>query len=860
MIKQTIRLLALSALLHLALPATASPNFISAGAMSSPRSEHTATLLPNGKVLFAAGTFYSYTESLASADLFNPTNGLWRNTGSLNLSRLRHTATLLPSGKVLIAGGDGDGYPMIPDLSSAELYDFTTETWTNTGSLHIGRELHTMTMLANGKVLVVGGAGTNVPHSLSSAELYDPTTGTWTATGSLNAPRYLHTTTLLPNGKVLVVGGLNDYFNGPGGQGLPLSSAELYDPATGQWTYTYPMSTNRFGHTATLLPTGKVLVVGGSDWINACSSAELYDPATELWTPTGSLNTTREWHTATSLPNGKVLVAGGEYSDTNFNTIMLSNAELYDPTNGTWMQVGTMTDARGYGLTATLIPSGKVLFAGGLGTNGTLASAELFDPTIAVVTLGNLSQIYDGTAKGVSVTTMPPGLSVNLIYNGFSNAPTNAGSYTVIGTVNDAYYVGSATNTFTINNKVVATVTLDNLNQLYDGTAKSVSVTTDPLGLTVDLIYNGSANAPTNVGSYTVAGIINDAQYAGGATNTLVIHDIADYFTYTTNDLAITITGYTGAGGDVVIPATINGMPVTSIGDNAFVNNFSLTSVYIPSNVANIGNNAFANCNSLMAINVNAANASYSSIDGVVFNKNQTTIIQFPNGRGGSYVIPGSVTNIGNNAFYASLKLTSITIPNGVISIGSYSFDACWSLTSITIPNSVTSIGDDAFNSCINLASVIISTSVASIGDGAFAGCNKLTNITIPASVNSIGAFAFWNCTSLTALYFSGNAPNVGFGVFASDNNATVYYLTETTGWDTTLGGRPTALWPAPALGISTYNNQPTVFFPTATGTNFTLQMTTNLVSGNWVTVSNGIPVSGIIITNPSGSAFFRLH
>ena len=611
------------------------------------------------------------------------------------------------------------------------------------------------------------------------------------------------------------------------------------------------MSTNRSGHTATLLPSGKVLVAGGSDWNNSFSSAELYDPATELWTPTGSLNATNGYVTATLLANGKVLVAGGGDS---------ASAELYDPTNGIWTVAGTMTDARGYGLTATLLPNGKVLFAGGLGTNDTLSSAELFDPTVAIVTLGNLNQIYDGTAKSVSVTTAPPGLTVNLTYNGSINAPTNIGNYTVIGTVIDAYYKGSATNTLAISDKITAIVILDNLSQTYDGTAKNVSITTDPPGLTVNLTYNGSASAPTNEGSYTVIGIINDAQYAGWATNTLVIHDIVDYFTYQTNNSCIVITGYSGPDGDLVIPAIINGMPVTSFADFAFVSHYGLTSVLIPNTVTNIGNSPFADCKNLMSISVDAGNPSYRSVGGVLFDQSQTSVILYPNGRAGDYAIPSGVTNIGNYAFAFCLKLTGISIPNSVVSIGNNAFQECWSMTSLALPNKVISIGDSAFNSCSSLTSLVFSGDVVSLGSGAFAGCYNLTSVTIPASLVSMGDYTFASCNKITALNFSGNAPSVGFGVFDNDNNMTVYHLAGTSGWGTTLGGRPAALWPAPALGISTYSSQPTVFFPTATGTNYVLQMTTNLASGNWVTVSNGIPISGIIVTNPPGTAFFRLH
>jgi poly(hydroxyalkanoate) depolymerase family esterase len=138
------------------------------------------------------------------------------------------------------------------------------------------------------------------------------------------------------------------------------------------------------------------------------------------------------------------------------------------------------------------------------------------------VTLGNLSQTYDGTAKSASATTTPSGLTVNITYSGSANAPTNAGSYTVIATINDAHYQGSATNTLVIS-QGAGTVTLDSLSQTYDGMAKSVTATTTPTNLTVNITYNGSANAPTNAGSYTVIGMINDTNYQGSATNTLVI-------------------------------------------------------------------------------------------------------------------------------------------------------------------------------------------------------------------------------------------------------------------------------------------------------------------------------------------------
>jgi hypothetical protein len=178
------------------------------------------------------------------------------------------------------------------------------------------------------------------------------------------------------------------------------------------------------------------------------------------------------------------------------------NGSANAPTNaGSYTVIGTITDVKYQGCATNTLVISK-----GTGT----------------VNLVNLSQTYNGTARSVTATTTPTNLTVNITYNGFSDAPTNAGSYTVIGTISDANYQGSATNTLVIS-KAAGAVTLGNLSQTYDGTAKSASATTTPTNLTVNLTYNGSANAPTNAGSYTVIGTINDANYQGSATNTLVI-------------------------------------------------------------------------------------------------------------------------------------------------------------------------------------------------------------------------------------------------------------------------------------------------------------------------------------------------
>jgi len=192
---------------------------------------------------------------------------------------------------------------------------------------------------------------------------------------------------------------------------------------------------------------------------------------------------------------------------------------------------------------------------------------------------------------------------------------------------------------------------------------------------------------------------------------------------------------------------------------------------------------------------VETNNPAYTSADGVLFNRGQTTLIQYPGGKVGSYLIPNSVTRLEDEAFLDCTSLINVTIGNNVTSIGGGAFDDCTSLTSVTIGNSVTSIGDGAFFNCVSL-----------------------TNVTIPSSVTGIGADAFAGCFSLTSVYFQGNAPSLGAFVFGGFpwsiqyplDNATAYYLSGTLGWGSTFGGIPTALWTPsilttnPSFGVRT--------------------------------------------------------
>jgi len=200
---------------------------------------------------------------------------------------------------------------------------------------------------------------------------------------------------------------------------------------------------------------------------------------------------------------------------------------------------------------------------------------------------------------------------------------------------------------------------------------------------------------------------------------------------------------------------------VTTIGNGTFANCRSLTEVNIPNSVTTLGEIIFRNCINLTAINVATDNNQYSSIDGVLFNKNQTTLIQYPGGKQGGYTIPNSVTTIVNYAFFYC-NLTEVTIPNSVTTIGENVFTGCQSLNAITIPNSITTIGDNAFYDCRSLTSITIPNSVTTIGDRAFYNCISLTAVTIPNLLTSIGERAFAGCRSLTAVTIPNSTTTIG--------------------------------------------------------------------------------------------------
>lgn len=328
----------------------------SASSMSAARYLHAAALLPKGKVLITGGG--DGEGSISSSELYDPATGTFSATGSMAVARRFHTATLLRNGKVLVAGGIAG-----TEHSSAELYDPAAGTFSPTGPMKFARSGHIAVLLPNGKVLVAGGYLGNMYYS--SAELYDPASGTFAVTGSMSVGRGQFSATLLPSGKVLVAGGDST--------GATFThSADLYDPATGIFSATGSMSEARFRHSATLLPNGKVLMAGGANSEGTIFSAELYDPATGTFSATGSLSGIRQGPMAILLPNGKVLVTGGADSGT-----ALSSSELYDPVAGTFSVIGSMGEFRA-SPTATLLSNGKVLVAGGHNGSVAVNSAELY--------------------------------------------------------------------------------------------------------------------------------------------------------------------------------------------------------------------------------------------------------------------------------------------------------------------------------------------------------------------------------------------------------------------------------------------------------------------------------------------------
>lgn len=364
--RSTFRLLLATVLV----PGTLSPALAAGGG----RVNHQATLLEDGRVLILGGkdavaeaAGEPASSSLPSSGLlFEPALGTWATLPALSRGRSGHTVTPLADGRVLLVGGYRDS-----EIFGAEIFDPASGTTVSAGEMAERRAGHTATLLADGRVLVAGGGRGDAPATRS--EIFDPESSTWTTVPGLEHPRVLHRATLLADGRVLVTGGTDRH-------GV-LSEAEVFDPASGSWSAAGSSILPRTFHTATLLPDGRVLIAGGLAFGVPTTASELFDPtsgdpSTYSWSLSEDrqLNQARAMHTATLLADGRVLVAGGA-AGSGF----LASAELFDSEREVWSAAGDLALERAFH-TATLLADGRVLVAGGSAKAGTGLAPELFNP------------------------------------------------------------------------------------------------------------------------------------------------------------------------------------------------------------------------------------------------------------------------------------------------------------------------------------------------------------------------------------------------------------------------------------------------------------------------------------------------
>src|SRR2546421_633917 len=312
--------------------------------------------------------------------------GTWSKAGSLLQRRVGHTATLLPNGLVLVAGGAN---AQVEATWSSELFDPKIERWLPAASMNTARVRHAATLLSNGKVLVTGGQtglDTYPIDDLSSAEIYDPAIGNWTRAASMHVPRAGHDAIRLLDGRVLIVGGFVRFPSGAPPPEPELEPAEIYDPVRDTWALGGAGLPLRTQQAATLMPNGSVLVTGGqSNDGEATREAELFDPVRNRWQPTTwPMATARYGHTSTLLPDGKVLLVGGYSTEPQtVGGFVYPNPQLLT-TSETFDLRGNTGVRVGYSMiprlehTATLLRNGLVLVVGSAYASD--ADSQLFDP------------------------------------------------------------------------------------------------------------------------------------------------------------------------------------------------------------------------------------------------------------------------------------------------------------------------------------------------------------------------------------------------------------------------------------------------------------------------------------------------
>ena len=356
------------------------------GPLQHARYHHTATLLPDGKVLIAGGLDIKGI-GIGNGEVYNPSSDTWSMTGVMIAPRGNYDSTLLADGRVLVVAGRSS---KLRNAGSIEAYDPSTNQWGWLTADARTRRAHKIALLPDGRILISGGvlAKRGAQHARSeigvpdkvettSVELFDIVTGKTIEAALLTHARKGHESLLLPDGRVLIIGGLTDEtVDGPNIDSL--NSTEIYDPESDSWSLGAVMAQGRGSHTATTLPDGKVLVTGGVNTARQpLNSAELYDPTTDSWSPAASMSQARDGHTGTLLSDGRVLVVGGNGTS---GRLSLTSAEIYDPSSNSWSSAGNMLQGRSHH-TAVQLNDGKVLIAGGLlGPDNPLSTVDFYSP------------------------------------------------------------------------------------------------------------------------------------------------------------------------------------------------------------------------------------------------------------------------------------------------------------------------------------------------------------------------------------------------------------------------------------------------------------------------------------------------
>lgn len=336
--------------------------------MQRPRAAHTATSLPDGRVLVAGG--FTTAGDPGGAELYDPATDRFIALPPMVHTRHSHSATVLADGRVLIAGGFSTSGDPVAD---AELYDPRLRRFVPTGAMHSSRAGHTAVVLRNGSVLVAGGVGPDWAFR-SSAELYDPSTGQWRRTGDLSVARESHVAVPLSDGRVLIAGG----HRGRRADIVLHASAEVYEPSTGRFRPVGDMTIRRHKHDGVPLPDGRVLITGGSDERDdrgAYLSTELFDPRTNRFTAGPAMHRPRYKHAgnAVALRDGTILLAGGA-----------AEAELFDPTTGRFALVAGSTRLAGQFSASAALTDGGALVTGGYGGGtGPRSSSWRYRPSAA---------------------------------------------------------------------------------------------------------------------------------------------------------------------------------------------------------------------------------------------------------------------------------------------------------------------------------------------------------------------------------------------------------------------------------------------------------------------------------------------